>query len=214
VGGEAGADAKEDGARLSALFDPVAGMRAMAEIQAEGLRAASALLDRVLEPPYDGHAYGPRGAAPRTDDGYSALVEAWAELLQRFAAGLARPADSGPTTVPVDTGAVGAPVRVAMDRDEHLARAEVWLHNGTAEGVGPLSLRCGPLTAPDGTLLAAVTVRFDPAEIERMPSRSSRGVQVVIAATEQPRAGVYRGTIQADGAPKLWLPVEVEVGPG
>ena len=42
--------------------------------------------------------------------------------------------------------------------------------------------------------------------------RSSRAVTVSLALDSPvPAAGTYRGTIQADGAPGLWLPLEVSV---
>ena len=47
---ESDADGADGRRRSVPLFDPVAGMRAMADIQAEGLRAASDLLERVLAP--------------------------------------------------------------------------------------------------------------------------------------------------------------------
>jgi hypothetical protein len=37
-------------------------------------------------------------------------------------------------------------------------------------------------------------------------------VVVSLDWTAPPRPGFYRGTIQAEGAPNLWLPVEVAVG--
>ena len=77
---------------------------------------------------------------------------------------------------------------------------------------GPLKLRCGALTAPGGEVLEA-RVDFDPAEVSPLPPRSSRGVTVSVAIGGEPRPGIYRGTIQADGAPPLWLPVEVAVEP-
>jgi hypothetical protein len=195
--------------RSSPPFDPVAGMRAMADIQADGLRAASELLERMLQPDHD-------TPPPRSREGdYTALVEAWAELLQRIAGGLDRPAESGAVTIPVDSAAVASPVRLALERSEQLERTttEIWLHNGTPAPVGPLVLRCGELSAPDGAVLDDVQVRFDPAEVAVLPPRSSRGILVSLAATGPLRAGIYRGTIQADGAPKLWLPLEAAVEP-
>lgn len=191
----------------ASAFDPVAGMRAMADIQAEGLRAASEILERVLEPPHD----GPRAPDGTPERDYSALVDAWAELLQRVAAGLARPAESSAVTVPVEAGAVTAPLRLVVNEEEPRAEAEVWLHNGTATAVGPLSLRCGPLTGPDGALLEDVAMHFDPTEVALLPERSSRAVLVAIEVAGAPQPGAYRGAIQADGASSLWLPVEVEV---
>lgn len=197
--------------RRRPLLDPVAGMRAMAEIQADGLRAASELLERVLEPDRSGPQ--PR---PRSQQGdYAALMDAWAELLARLAAGLERPAGSGGVRVPVDSDAAGPPLRLALEPSGQGGgeAAEIWLHNGTSAAVGPLALRCGTLTAPDGTVLEGARVSFDPAEVEQLPPRSSRGVLVSLAASGPLRPGVYRGTIQAEGAPRLWLPVEAAIGP-
>lgn len=207
--GESEAYGANGGKRSGPLFDPVAGMRAMADIQADGLRAASELLERMLGS--DHQAPPPRARSPEPQ--YSALVDAWAELLQRIAAGLARPVDSGAVTIPVDSGAVGPPVRLVLERSEprESATTEIWLHNGTSAPVGPLVLRCGELAAPDGTVLDAAQVRFDPGEVAALPPRSSRGVLVSLAASGPLRPGIYRGTIQADGAPKLWLPVEAAV---
>ena len=194
------------------LFDPVAGMRAMADIQADGLRAASELLERMLG--HDREGLGPRDPTPASN--YAPLVDAWADLLQRIAAGLTQPVQPGGVTVPVDSSGVGPPVRLSLEeyrREDDAAVAELWLHNGTPSAVGPLALRCGPLTASDGSVLEGAEVRFEPGKVARLPPRSSRGVLVSLAATGSPRSGVYRGTIQADGAPKLWLPVEVAIGP-
>jgi hypothetical protein len=106
-------------------------------------------------------------------------------------------------------------VRLTLNQstDGQGASAEVWLHNGTASAVGPLALRCGQLTTSDGTVLDGVDVRFEPHEVELLPPRSSRAVLVSVTATGLLTPGYYRGTIQADGAPKLWLPFEVAIDP-
>ena len=89
---------------------------------------------------------------------------------------------------------------------------EVWLHNGSRSSVGPVIFRCGDLSDAQGELLEGVDVRFDPAELEPLPARSSRAVTVSLAGEDHlPGAGVYRGTIQARGAPGVWLPLEVVV---
>jgi len=124
-------------------------------------------------------------------------------------------ADPGAVTVAVDAGGVGPPVRLALLTEDGGAAAavEVWLHNGTAAPVGPVALHCGPLTDADGRVLDGTDVRFEPHEVETLPPRSSRAVAVSVAATPRPRAGTYRGAIQARGAPGLWLPLEVAVEP-
>jgi hypothetical protein len=183
----------------------------MADIQADGLRAASDLLERMLASNLD----GPETSRQSPARDYVALVDAWAQVLQRIAAGLAAaPVASGAVTIPVDSSVGGPPVRVVLERPERAqsTTAEIWLHNGTSSSVGPLVLCCGALTAAGGDVLDA-RVGFDPDAILVLPPRSSRGVVFSITASGRPDPGIYRGTIQADGAPMLWLPVEVAVEP-
>ena len=171
------------------------GLRALADVQAEGLRAAGLLLERMLavEPPAPG--------APEPAADYSAVLDAWLDLARRTAAGLSAPGH--PLTVPIDAVDIGPAVRLLAGES-----VEVWLHNGTTTPAGPFELRCGPLTRVDGTVLDA-TIRFDPARVESLPGRSSRAVSVALDGA--PAAGVYRGVLQADGAPDLWLPLQVTV---
>jgi hypothetical protein len=197
--------------RATHPFDPLASMRAMADVQADALRAAGDLLERVLGA--DGEAPAPQQRS--YERGYAALLEAWADVLQRLAAGLARPPDGPMVAVPVDADVVGPSIRIVVGQGDGAegATAEIWLHNGTSAAVGPLALRSGPLTASDGTALDGAEMRFDPAEVALLAPRSSRAVTVSLAADGQLAPGIYRGAIQARGAPKVWLPVEVAVEP-
>jgi hypothetical protein len=172
-------------------------MRAVAEVQAEGLRAAGEVLNRMLgsEP-----APGPR--RERRDE-YSALIDAWAELLRRGVSVLTTAEEA---QVSIDSDGPGSVVRVVSGGQP----VEVWLHNRTEAAVGPLTPRCGPLSDARGVALEDVAVRFDPAYIDALPGRSSRGVRVSVSGGAA-RAGVYRGVIQAEGASALWLPLEVTV---
>jgi hypothetical protein len=208
--GESQADGGRDPKRSRAPFDPVAGMRAVADIQAEGLRAASELLDRILRS--EPEAPGARPASSAGSVG--ALVEAWTDLMQRTIAALvAAPGEPGALTVAVDANGAGPQVRLAVDEAGAGEGAEVWLHNGTLAAVGPLALRSGPLADAEGGVLVGARMTFDPAEVEALPARSSRAVTVALAADGPLRPGTYRGTVQAHGAPSLWLPLEVVVGP-
>jgi hypothetical protein len=184
----------------------------MADVQAEGLRAASDLLERVLEPDRQAPAELSPSPSPLSERDYAGLVDAWVELLKRVSAGLAPPADAGRVMISVDSAAVSPPVRLVLEGPDQVdgTAGEVWLHNGTSAAVGPLALRCGALSAAGGEVLDA-RVRFDPVEVPLLPPRSSRGVVISVLAVGEPRPGVYRGTIQAEGAPAMWLPLEVAV---
>jgi hypothetical protein len=105
--------------------------------------------------------------------------------------------------VAVDGGGVGPAILLTAGQS-----AEVWLHNGTTTPAGPFALRCGPLERADGAVLDG-TIRFDPLQVDPLPGRSSRAVAVSVDGTPAP--GVYRGVLQADGAPDLWLPLQVTV---
>jgi hypothetical protein len=204
-------DNREDRPRPGARFDPVAGMRALADIQAEGLRAAGQLLERML----GSEPEGPNNR-PRTPAGdYAAVVDAWTDLLRRTVDVLARPGQPGAVTAPVDASSVGPPVHLEVNGGKASAdaTAEVWLHNGTFSAVGPLMLHCGPLSDADGTVLHTAEVRIEPRRVDLLEPRSSRAVTVSLEPNGSLPPGTYRGTIQAEGAPRLWLPIEVTVHP-
>lgn len=215
-----------EGVPWSALLDPVANARALAEVQAQGLRAAGELVERIIGSLGDGAR--PGWTAPgRVGEGPSdaprsigGLVEVWIDLLRRTSESVARLADDA-------AGGDGSRASVGIDLDSGRATgavllhvdnlgaatgesAEVWLHNGTATSLGPVTLRAGQLMTADDQALAAC-VRFEPATIDDLPPRSSRGVGVAIVASGDLTAGTYRGLVQAGGAPQVWLPLEVVV---
>ena len=210
MGEETRADGEHAHERSFTLFDPVAGMRVMADIQAEGLRAAGALLERMLgsEPAANGDRRAP------ADDDYATLVDSWTELTRRIIGGLAEAGQPDAVTVSLETSGVSQGVRLARDTaNPDAVSTEVWLHNGTSAEVGPLVMRCGELRNSDGKKLKGAKVRFKPRKVEPLPARSSRAVTMSLVTKDEPRPGIYRGTIQAEGAPRLWLPVEVAIEP-
>lgn len=209
-----------------AMFDPVANAQALADVQAQALRAAGDLVERLAQSvdgarerasaePENGSA--PDGAATAAGDALR-LVETWIDLLQRASSSFANVAtrdsqstDNGRVEVHLDSDApAGGTVRLEMLDTGSGAHTEAWLHNGTTTGVGPLALHAGELRAPDGTLLGASVV-CDPGRIDSLPGRSSRGVTVSVRRHGRVRAGTYRGLIQVEGAPDVWLAVEVIV---
>jgi hypothetical protein len=210
----------------ASAFDPVAGAKAFGEIQAEGLRAAGALVERLV------HLVDGSAPAADTTDAASAAAtatgpvdagavtpwfELWADLLQRTVESVQRvggpDGGGGADVVQVDVegGSVrGRPLSLAT-LPGAAATTEVWLHNGTAEVSGRLEPRCGALAAPDGRALDAV-VTFDPPVLDSLLARSSRGVVLSVAVAAAAPPATYRGTVQVDGAPAVWLPLEVVVG--
>lgn len=207
-----------------ATFDPVANAQALADVQAQALRAAGDLVERLAQS-VDGargrasaeHANGsaPDGGAPTAAGDALRLVETWIDLLQRASSSFANAGngaapDHQRVDVHLNGDAPAGTVRLEMLDNGSGAHTEAWLHNGTTTGVGPLTLHAGELRASDGTLLGASIV-CEPSRVDSLPGRSSRGITVSVRRHGRVRAGTYRGLIQVEGAPEVWLAVEVIV---
>lgn len=208
----------------SLRFDPTVGIRLLGEIQAEGLRAAGALVDRLVHlvdgptaddgepdagttPPNASSGVDPGAVLPWFEL-WRDLVERTSETVQRF-----RVVDPGIGEVRVDLDGGLAPTRplAIMLSPDGIGVGEMWLHNGTATDHDALVPTCGPLSGVDGTLLACA-VEIDPPKIDELLSRSSRGFTITVTldpATAPP--GTYRALVQVDGAEPVWLPLEVVV---
>lgn len=228
MGGRRGDGTGATGAPWASLFDPVANARALGDIQAQALRAAGEVVERLARlsdgsetraPADDNGEAVADGETPPTGDA-AQLLEVWIELLQRASKSFANASGSGKNArdderieVDLETGATNGLVRLEVEGSGAIrgGTAEVWVHNGTAESVGPLKILSGELRSPDGHPLAA-TLACDPAHIDVLPGRSSRGVVLSVAKEGALRAGTYRGLMQVKGAPQVWLTVEVVVG--
>lgn len=212
----------------SALFDPVLGAKVLGEIQAEGLRAAGSLVERLVslvDGPQTSHSAdssdadasgqtsrsGPSapdlGAVLPWFDLWSDLVERTSDTLQRF-----RTNETGPDGTGVQVGIEGGlvpsrPLTIAVG-PEGQGSADMWLHNGTPDDHGPVTPRPGSLTGINGATLAC-EVTIDPPSIESLASKSSRGFAISVAVPSSTAAGVYRGIIQVEGADAVWMPLEV-----
>jgi hypothetical protein len=210
----------------ASVFDPAANVRALGEIQARGLRAASDVVDRMVRA-IDGDG-APDGATTTTGPGgataeddrreVDTLVASWATLLRQLVASLGGalgdPAAAGPT-LDVGVGAASGSVRLAAD-GAGPAQTEVWVHNRSADDQGCIRLRCSDLLAHDGRSIPGSAVGFEPAEIP-VPPRSSRGVELTVrtppsevSIDEDPV--LYRGALLVEHHPELWLPVVLTVG--
>lgn len=210
----------------SSVFEPAANARALADIQAQGLRAAGELVERLIRAvdgdrrratPADGTEPDTAALPEPPGGGATRVVEVWLDLLRQTADSFGRLTSSGapgaPTgqiAVDVTSGVSSGELRVELATTDTEADREVWLHNGTAAAVGPLRLHCGVPRSSDGIDLDA-GVSFEPEQVDELPARSSRGVAVSVRATGSPAPGSYRAVVQAAGIDDLWLPLVVVV---
>jgi hypothetical protein len=211
-------------------FGALAGVRALADVQRRGLRAAGELVDRLVSS-VDGDRDGDDDAAAPGQGpvgpsfgSVDELVRVWLELVRLGIDVIGQAATAQPPRNHADGGAQGATVDVgshrsrgsvclevrAGDPSSSEPEVEVWLHNGTADAYRGIRLHCGDLRAHDGRTLPADAVRFEPPVVD-LPARSSRGVTVHATAADLAAAGTYHAMILAAGAPGVWLPLEVDV---
>lgn len=205
-------------------FDPVLGAKILGEIQAEGLRAAGALVERLVH-----LVDGPRADAsaaesaeeesPSTPVDLGAVLpwfDLWRDLADRTSESLQRfqGAGVGPNGEGVRLGVDGSlvpahPLVLSLDSARQ-GRGEMWLHNGTVDDHGELVPQCGPLCDAAGMQLDC-DVTVDPPKVDGLPPKSSRGFTIAVAARADPIPGTYRGIVQIRGAETVWMPLEVVV---
>jgi hypothetical protein len=218
-------ESSEDRNRVPPPFDTVANLRALGEVQRRGLEAANAVIGRLVErtdAATPGFSMPDFGAPPATDDpgdrgaGTDPLTQ-WVDLFQSgmtamFEAMTGR-STNGSSMADRPDGVSTDPVTLPEVRAGDTAAGEIWLHNRSGSPVAAVRLHCGDLRTHDGWAVAADRVAFDPDEIDELPDRSSRGIDVSVAVPVDTPAGTYRGTILAANLPEVWLPVELVVRP-
>jgi hypothetical protein len=208
-------------------FDPVLGAKIFGEIQAEGLRAAGALVERLVhlvDGPHPGTSEettettsgGESGSSPVDLGAVLPWFELWRELaertsdtLQRFQGAGGGPGGEG-VRVGVDGSLVPAHPLIVVVGREGRGQGDMWLHNGTADDHGELVPQCGPLCDADGTALDC-EVNVDPPRVDGLPPRSSRGFTIAVSVGGPAAPGTYRGVVQVRGADAVWMPIEVTV---
>ncbi|MFN8032240.1 MAG: hypothetical protein U0Q47_02955 [Mycobacterium sp.] len=209
----------------ASVFDPAANLRALTGIQAEGFRAASELVDRVVRMVAvrpDGTERTARQANPPSAEqradllgatDVEPLIRSWWAMVGQFLMGTgSQPAHGGQAAPPaLDVAAADSTGRLEVDATVgQAATSEVWLHNAGDDDLGRIRLRCSGLMADDGSVIDATAIRFEPKTVP-MPGRCSRGVGVTIKVAKKTRPGLYRGTVLVEGRPNLWLPIAVTV---
>jgi hypothetical protein len=211
----------------ASVFDSAANMRALSDIQADGFRAASELVDRFVRmaaagldgsglaapsvPPVNGEPadlYGATGLEPFVTSWW-AMVDQFLRISSPHRKG--EPAEAAAAAL--DFVAAEATGRLQLSTvAPGAATAEVWLHNRGPVDMGKVALRCSDLLSHEGSVIVAPLVRFEP-DVVPMPARSSRGVTVEVDVDEHTTPGSYRGMLLTDGHSDIWLPMELVVKP-
>ena len=205
----------------ASVFDPAANARALSAIQAEGFRAASAIVDRfarMATSSLNGSDQASTSSAPLTNEqradllgatDFEPLIRSWWSMLGQFLLGSApgHPDSAPAVAAGLDFSNAQAEGRLDLEATSPgAATTEVWLHNRSAEGLGEIRLRCSDLLAHDGSVIRSGAITFSPGAIP-MPARSSRGIDMTIEVPQGVEPGVYRGTLLVEGRPELWLSV-------
>lgn len=210
----------------ASVFDPAANARALTAIQAEGLRAASQIVDRFVRIATNGLNGDGRPSstvAPPSDDQRADLFGAtdveplirswWSVVGQLFIRSAPPRVQDSPDTATLDFSNAGARGQASLDAaGVGVVNAEVWLHNAGANDLGQVRLRCSDLLSADGCVVSSSVMAVNPAVVP-IPARSSRGIEVKIEVAQHVQPGVYRGTLLVEGHPNLWLPVVLTVHP-
>ncbi|HEX6687446.1 MAG TPA: hypothetical protein VF085_02140 [Solirubrobacterales bacterium] len=211
-------------------FDPLAGLRAMADAQRRGLETAAAVVERMLELSRQsarGQFPFPLPAEPvdgSNGDGADATGDPGREV-RRLRADAERLLELLGESVRVlfDLAADAAEAGVDGQNgiaDELLlgpaapgtpAVGRVWLHVLDGPPGAPARLNATAFTAHDGAAIEARAASFEPPLLDTFALRSSQEVLIAVQVPEAATPGVYHGHILAAGLPEVGLPVRIEV---
>jgi len=209
-------DSVTSGTPWATAFDPVANMRALADVQVRSARAAGELIERLIarvdgDPTTNGSPTAAPGPAPSPTVGMQQLVDLWSQMAKSVLESVGQLGQAGlqtPQGPGLDVGAAGPAAAVTVTAG---VSAAVWLHNSSHSDVDDVRLHCTELRDHEGRTMPASALCFEPAGAVSLPARSSREVMIVAAAPNGHAPGAYRGAILAAGLPSVWLPVELVV---
>lgn len=204
-------------------FGPFESLRALTDLQMQGIRAASQvaerftrLLDGDFPNPWAPTAAAGNGEAPvdgavvgEVRANMARLADLYADIFQRmfdsYADLLERQARRGPQ---LDAGATIAVQLNGAPGDQ--ITGDIWLHDYREE-LGPVTLRPTSLTHADGTSIPSSAISVSPSVItEPDPTGTSR-IRMAVATDANASLGKYHGFVLAEELPDEALQVVVEL---
>jgi len=206
---------------LADALDPVENLRALADVQEFGRRAAEDLADRILAwGDGAGSGAGPEAGAPPGGTAVADVVERLrgdAVLAGEVSARLVEHAMSlagilierlppRPRTDAASSQVDLPPVRAGGE-----SSAVFWVHNTSAAGVAGVRPHCAPPRSHLGCELAPDAVVFDPPFLDPLPARSTCGIEVRVRVAPDVEPGRYVSVVMASNVPDLYLPLQVTV---
>jgi hypothetical protein len=205
------------------VFDPAANARALNSIQAEGFRAASELVDRVVRIArggLNGTDWPTISSAPLNNEqradifgatDVAPLLRSWWSVVGQMLLGADAQKSSRPEGPALDLEKVETAGRLELvTTAPGVAATEVWIHNRGTTDFGDVTVHCSELLSHDGNIIPSDSARLLP-HIVAMPPRSSRGITIEVTVAADVAPGTYRGNLLASGGPGLWLPVILAV---
>ncbi len=200
-------------------LNPVENLRALADVQEFGRRAAEDLADRLLA----------RGGRDGTIGGASPPDAELNELVRRFRADAVRAADVWANLLDnlatlFMTLTSRPPRRSESEADASSVVLEAvspgadttglfWVHNTSPAPVPSVRPHCTPLRSHLGYELPPDAIRFEPRALDPLPARSNCGIEVRLSVPSAAPLGTYVSVILASNVPELYLPLRVTVKP-
>ena len=224
MGQDDGHGARSSRPWLADALDPVENLRALADVQAFGRRAAEDLADRILAwgEGQDGPAPGaaPVAGAPQGGPTVADVVERLrgdAVLAGEVSTRLVEHAVSLVAILierlPPRSRTDAAPPQV--DLPPVVAGGEssavFWVHNTSAAVVAAVRPHCAPPRSHLGRELVPDAVAFDPPILDPLPARSTCGIEVRVRVAPDVEPGLYVSVLMASNVPDLYLPLQVTV---
>ncbi len=200
-------------------LNPVENLRALADVQEFGRRAAEDLADRLLA----------RGGRDGTSGDTSLPDAELNELIRRFRAEAVRAADVSANLLDCLATLFIALASRPPRRSESEAGASsvvletvppgadttglLWVHNTSPAPVPSVRPHCAPLRSHLGYELPPDAIRFEPRALDPLPARSSCGIEVRLSVPSAAPPGTYVSVVLASNVPELYLPLRVTVKP-